>query len=163
MPAYCLAALECARNHHGIALCILYDLARQRIALPLRAALLPNVKGNGVGASGGGGVQVEIDSNQEVPGADIDGSALRDGVIVLLRSEVRMSGRIRHFLGEGFIFAGAADRKILALRLERRRFITITRNPLLLGNSFGELSGQLCAFFKSDSRNRYQRQDISGS
>ena len=50
-PAYCLATLESAGNHDGLAVFILYNLSGNRIAFSLGTPFFPYVKCDCIGAS----------------------------------------------------------------------------------------------------------------
>ncbi len=70
-PADCLAALQRAGDHHGLAVSVFHDFAGNRVALPFRTAFLAHVKGHGIGPAGRSRVEVEIHGDQEIARAHI--------------------------------------------------------------------------------------------
>ena len=67
------------------------------------------------------------------------------------------------FVGQGLIFAFAADGEVLALGLQRSRFIAVAGNPDFIGDALGQLSGQHGTLLKRDSAHGHEWQHIGGS
>ena len=88
--------------------------------------------------------------SQEVAGAHVGGAGA-GGHIVPGAAEVGFPGRIGHFLGEGFIFAGAADRQVLPLRREGRGFVAIAGDAQLFPKAFRQFPGEGGAFLQRDA------------
>ena len=150
-PADCLAALQRARNHHGVAVLVLDDLACDRIAFSLRASLLAYVERYCIGAAGRCRVEVVVHGNEEVAGSDVSGSCLRSTFGVMSRAEVWLTLRVAHLLRKSFVFTCAAYGKILSLRLLRSRFIAVAWHLKFAENALSQLSCQFSAFFECDS------------
>ena len=163
IPSDGLAALQGAFLPDILAVLVLEDLACQGTAFALLAAFLTHVEGNRHSPAGGCGVEVVVDSHEEVPGSHVDCAAPGDGLVVSVRSEIRLAGRIGYLLRQGFIFPGPADGEVLPFRLERCRFITVARDAQVFIDALGKASGEFRAFLEGDAGYRYERQNVAGS
>ena len=161
VPTNCLAPLEGSRLPAVLAVLVLEDLSGQASALPHLAALLAHVEGDRHRAPCGCRVEIIVDGHEEVSGSHVDGPALRHGLVVLLRSEVRCLGRIGDLLGEGLIFPGPADREVLPFRLERRRLVAVARDAELVVDSLRQPARKFGAFLKSGLGHRHERQHVA--
>ena len=142
IPTDCLAALERSGNPDLLAVFILEQLAGQRTALAGLATLLADVEGDGHGAAGGGGVEVVVDRYQEVAGAHVGGAAAGSDLVPALRREIRPALGIGNLFRKGLVFAGAADRQILPLRLVGSGLVAVAGDPQFNKKALRKLSGQ---------------------
>ena len=162
-PADCLAPFESSRDPYGLACLVLDDFSGQASSFTCRTALLPHVESHRHRTTRGSGVEVEIHGNQEIPGADIAGTGLRNSLRICLRPEIRLSFRVNDFFRQGFIFSRTTYCKVLSFRLVGRSLITVARDAEFIVDALGKSSGKLSAFFESDAGNRYERKHISSS
>ena len=162
IPADGLAALEGAGNPDLLSLFVLQQFAGQRTSLAGLAALLPHVEGDGHRPAGGGGVEVVIDRDEEVPCPHVRGAGFR-GNLVIGAAEIRFPGRIGHLFGQGLVFARPADGEVPPLRGESRRLIAVAGDSQLPVQAFGQSAGQRGAFLEGDSRDGNERQHVGGA
>ena len=150
-PADCLAALQCARDHHGLAVLVLDDLACDRVALSLRTALLTYVECDRIGTACRCRVEVVVHGDKEVACSYICGSCLSSTLCVASRAEVRHAVRVSHLLRKSLVFACTAYRKVLSLRFLSSGLIAVAWNFKLVIYALRKLSCELCALLKGNS------------
>ena len=63
IPADGLGTFQSAGNHNGVTLSVFHRFADNRIPFSTWAAFLAYVEGDGVGAAGGGSVEIEVDGD----------------------------------------------------------------------------------------------------
>ena len=147
-PADALHALERAGDPDLFSVLVFDDGSGERAALALLASFLADVEGDGVGAPGGGGVQVDVVGHEEVARADCGGAGL---CVEGCGSEVGRPVGVCEFLLESLVFAGAYDGEVLALFGEGGGLIAVDGEAGLFAESFGEGARVLCALFHADA------------
>ena len=163
VPANGLGTLQCAGLHYRGAVGIEQFFACYRIALAHRAALLSNVKGNGVGASCGCAVEVEVHGNEEVSCSNNGASRSCHLLVEWSASKVGCLGIVVYALGNALIFALAANGKVLALRLKGCSLVAVARNVKLVGNALGKVARNLGTLLKRYAADRNNRQNVCGA
>ena len=91
-------ALSDARDHHRLAGRVGDHLAGERVALALGPPRLADVERHGVGPAGRGGVEIDVESHQEIAGADHGGTAPR---VECRRAEVGRPCRVGQSFAPG--------------------------------------------------------------
>jgi len=162
IPPDGLRGAERAGPHDGIAVGILHDFTRDGISLAHRPPLLAHVESDGVGAPRGGGVEIEIDGNQEIAGPDRRGSRTGHPFVEGTRPEIGGRLRVRQLLGQRLVLSGAADGQVPPLGPQSRSLVAIGRNPQFAGDAFGQPARQRGALLERDARNGNERQDVGG-
>ena len=119
--------------------------------------------GLGHGTAGGCGIEIEIDRNQEIAGADVGGAAAGDGVVVFGRAEIGTPRRVGDLLGKGFVLPCPAYCEVLALRLVCGGLVAVAGYAEFGVEALCKLAGERCAFLQSDARYGNQRQDVGGA
>ena len=163
IPANGLGAFQRAGLHDDVAVGITLRRTRNGVALTDGAPLLTNVEGNGVGATGRRGVEVIVDSDEEVAGANHRTARACHVFIEGTGTEVRLFLRVGDALGDALILATATDGQVLALRAEGCSLIAVARDAQLRGNALGQLAGQCGTLLQGDAADGNQRQHIGSA
>ena len=162
-PSYGLGLLQRTGNHDGVALGILHGLAHDGVALAAGTSFLPHVEGDGVGPTGGGGVQVEVHGDKEVAGAHHGASRTGDVVVVGTAAEIGLLAGCGEFLGDALILAGAAYGQVAPLLGVGGGLVAIARYAQFVGNALGQLACQFGAFLQGDAAHGDEGQHIGGA
>ena len=163
VPADGLRGLERSGTHHRVALGVLDDLSGDRVALADRPALLAHVEGDGVGAARGGGIEVEIDGDQEVARTDRHGARAGHPFIEGTGPEIGSRVGVGELLGQRLILAGPADGQVAPLGTQGRGLVAVGRDAQFVGDAAGQRAGQLGALLECDARDGDQREDVGGT
>ena len=99
VPPNGFCSFERARLHDGFPFGVFHDFSRQRVTLAHRSSFFSHVECYGVGATRGGRVEVEIDSDEEIACAHRRTARACHALIEGARSEVGRLGCITKFLG----------------------------------------------------------------
>ena len=149
-PTNGFRAFERAGNPYFIALLVFEHFTRKRIILPCLTTFLAHIEGNGHSATGRGGIEVEVHSNQEIASAYVGGSHLGYVLIESGRSKVRTTFFIVHLLRQSFVFTLSANGQVLAFGCESCSFIAVAWNALFLPHALSERARKCSAFFQTD-------------
>ncbi len=127
-PADGLGPRQSSGNHDRLAVLIHQRLAGQFTAFTGRAPFFPDVKSNGIGAARTGGVEIEVDRNEEV--TCTHGSCTRTCHLAVKSSGaiIRSFSRIIHAGRKPLILTPATDSQVLTLLFQRGSLISITGN-----------------------------------
>ena len=138
IPAYSLAAFERTGYPYLLAVGIFQNLACQAAVLTCFPAFLSYVEGYRHSTAGGGGVEVEINGDEEVTRSHVGGTGSGYALVVGVRTEVGTACRVFHLLRQSLIFALAADCEVAAFRRESGGFVTIAGDAEFIIEAFGE-------------------------
>ena len=163
VPADGLGALEGAGNHDGVAFFVLHDFAAGFAALALGATLFAHVEGYGVGTAGAGGVEVVVDSHEEIACAYLSGAGLCHMVVPLIGSEVGLPFLAAQTAGKALVFAGAAVGQIAAFGLEGGILVAVDGDVQLLAQAFAQFVGIFHHLFHSDVADGDEGAHIGGT
>ena len=155
-----LHRLERAGAHHRVPCGVLDLLPGEGVPLTLGTPDLAHVEGDGVGATGGGGIEVHVECHQKVARPDDRGAALG---VERLGAEVWGPSLFLHPPLEPFVFPGADDREVLPGRIGLRRFIRVDRDAEFFPDPFAEGAGVLRRLRHTDPRDRDQGADVRGA
>ena len=124
---------------------------------------MPHVEGDGIGAAGRCGVEVEVDSNEEV--ARPHNGATRSGNVGIERpcSVVGSCVGRSKFVGQCLVFACTAHGQVLAFGTQGSSFVTIGRDAQLVGDAACQGARQGSTFLKRDARYGNKGQHVGGS
>ncbi len=159
-PSDCLGAFQRSGLHDGLAVLVLERFAGHFTSLAHRTAFLAHVKSDGVCAAGRCGVQVEVDGDEEIAGADCGCAGAGCSLVKRAVAEVRPLAFVIHLFGKRLIFAGAAHRQVLAFGNEGSRFIAIGGDTQFVGHTLGQLAGEFGTFLQGDTADWDERAHI---
>ena len=162
-PADGLRRLERAGLHERIAMLVLERLAHGRTALADGTALFAHVERNGVGTARRGGIEVEVDGDEEVAGADRRRTRMGHTLVEGTGAEVGSRLFVGQLLGQRLILAGTADGQVLPLGFQGGSLVAVGRNMQLVGNAARQSARQLGTLLERDARNGDERQHVGGA
>ena len=158
-PSDGLCPFQGSGNHQCLPGFVLEGFARQFSSLALRAPFLADIERNGVGPTGGCGIEIEVYGNQEIAGSYCGRSRAGYAVIEGAVAEVRSLGG-PHAFGKSLVFSFAAYGEILAFGSESRSLVCVDWYVEFFGHPFSQFAGKGGTFFESHSRNRHQRTHV---
>ena len=141
-PTDGLGAFQCTRLHDDVAVGITLRSTCNGVALTDGASLLTDIEGNGIGPTGGGGIEVIVNSNEEVAGSNHRTSGTSHILVERASAKVGSLLRVGDALGNTLVLTPATDGQVLALRLEGRSLVAIAGNTQLRSNALCQLTGQ---------------------
>ena len=163
IPADGLGALEGTGNHDGLAVLILHRLAAGLAAFALGTALLADIKSNGVGTTGAGGVEVVVDGHQKIAGTHLGGTGLRHMRVPLVGAEVGLPLLGTQTGAQALILASAAVGQVAALGKEGGVLVCIDGNVQLVADALTQFVGIFHHLFHTDVGYRNQGAHIRGT
>ena len=129
----------------------------------MRTTFLANVESNRIGTTCRSGVEIVVDSNQEVAGANSRTACTCHTFIESTGTEIGLFTWRSEFVGKRFILSFATNSQVLTLWLQRRSLVTIARNVQLVGDAFCQLACQFGTLFERDACHGDERTHIGGS
>ena len=163
VPADGLGAFEGAGDHDGLAVLVLEGFATGLAAFAGGTALLAHVEGDGVGAAGGGGVEVVVDGDEEVACADLCGAGAGGVVVPGVGAEVGLPLLGAEARGERLILAGAAVSEVAAFGDEGGVLVAVDGYLELFAEATAELVGVLDHFVHGDVGHGDEGADVGGA
>ena len=127
-PADGFCSLQSTGLHNDLTVLIQFLLSCNRISLTYRSALLPDIKCDGIGTTGGSTVQVIVHCNKEVACTDSSTTGTCHLLVKRTCSEIRSLFLVVHSFCKSFILSLSAYCKILSFRLQSCCLIAITWN-----------------------------------
>ena len=155
--------LQRAGQHDGLSLGIFHRLAGDGVPLALRTPFFSFFEGDGVGTAGGGGVEVEIDGDEEVARAYHGTPCAGDAFVHGTAAEVGLLARHGEFLGDAFVFTGTADGEVAALFGIGGCFVAVARDEQFVGDALCQLTGELRTFLQGDAAYGDEGQHVGGA
>ena len=113
--------------------------------------------------AGGGGVEIEIDSDEKIAGANDGGAGAGHLLVEGTGAEVGRFARKVGTLGQPFVFALAAYGEIFALGGEGRGLVAVGGHAELSGDALGEGAGHGGALLEGDAADGDEREHVCGS
>ena len=136
-PANSLGSLQRAGNIDRIAVFVFHDFAGNRITLAFRATFFAYVESNGVGTTGGSGIQIVVHRDEEVTGTDGGGTALGHFFCELARTEIGFPFSAGNTLFQCLVLALTAVGQVAAFGFESGVFVAEHRNVEFLAHLLG--------------------------
>lgn len=162
-PADGLGAGECTGDGYGIAIGILHGFAVGLATLTHGASFLANVKCDGISTTGGSGVEVEVDSNEEVACSDGCGTGASGGFVKRTVAEVGTRTRFSETVNKAFVFTLTAHGEIFSLGGEGCGLVAIYRNAEFVSNPACKFTRQLGTFLEGDTAHGHEWTNIGSS
>ena len=163
VPADGLGAFQGAGDHDGLAVLVLDGLAAGLATLAHGTALLAHVEGDGVGAAGGGGVEVVVDGHEEVAGTHLGGAGAGGVVVPGVGTEVGLPLLGAKARAEALVLAGAAVGQVAALGDEGGVLVAIDGDLQLFAEALAQLVGVLDNLVHRDVAHRDEGAHIGGT
>ena len=162
-PSDGLTTLECTGNPNLFTVFVSYHLTRDRITLAFFSSFFAYVKGDGIGTTGGGSVEIVVDCHKDIACSNHRTAGVCYPVIEYCRTKIGFPIGILKFICNALIFAGTTICKVAPFRTECSILVTIYRDSEFITHSFCELTCQLGTLFHGYICNRNERTYVSST
>ena len=148
---------QTSRRVNLVALGVFHNFSGYGMAFAQHPAAFAHIVSNGIGTSGGSGVEIDVEGHQKISGPH--GRCTRTGIKGGW-SEIGLPTWIGEPLRQSFIFTRTTSGQVFSFGNECSTFVAKHRNGKLFADTFGKFASIFNRFFHADVRNRNQRTHI---